>query len=271
MARKREKSNKILKIRRKHSRVAKIAGVTALIAVTLFVLMLTPLFNSKNLVITRKGGGAVKYITKSDVEKALGYAKDKNILFGYDLEEAKANLEKNPYVAKAEFERDWCTTIRVTVTEREPKVYVELNGREAKAYVESAGKVMLVDGTGVLLKKSSKPKKQMPVVRGISVGNLEPGQSLSDAHEKKGEAFTALLDKLTEYELYDTTTEINIENPDYMKCVINGNKEVLFGDGYQLDYKMRMLRVAIEELAPSEKGTINLTVEGKAIFSPANE
>ena len=161
MLRRRVKSDKIIKIRRKHSRVTKIAGIAALIAVTLFILMLTPLFNSKNLVITRKGGGSVQYITKADVEKALDYAKDKNILFGYDLDEAKENLEKNPYVAKAEFERDWCTTIRVTITEREPKVYVELNNRKPKAYVEANGKVMLVDETGVLLKKDKKPKKQM--------------------------------------------------------------------------------------------------------------
>ena len=266
-----KKLGKIIKLRRKNDRVMKIAGIGALVAVTLFILMLTPLFNSKNLVITRKGGGAVQYISRADVEKALEYAKDKNLLFGYDLDEAKEKLEKNPYVEKAEFERDWCTTIRVTITERVPKVYVELNGREAKAYVEQGGKVMLVDGSGVLLNASKKPKNKMPVVKGISVANLKPGQAFSDAHMKKGEAFVALLDKLTEYELYEMTTEINIENPDYMKCVINGNKEVLFGDGYQLDYKMRMLRVAIEELAPSEKGTINLTVEGKAIFSQADE
>lgn len=257
MAVKRKK--KILRIRKMNSRVAKVVGVLVLIAVTLFILMLTPLFDAKYLTVKSSRKGDLQKVTTGDVKQALDYDSSINI-FKYNLGDAERKLEKNPFVKKVVMERNLPDEICVTVTERLPVAYIK------------TGKVaFLLDEEGVLLEQVGKVPAGLPAVVGMPIKSLKIGQALSEADTAKSNAYTALYTKLKEYELIDQTTEINIQNPDYMECTMNRNKRVIFGDGYQLDYKMRLLQVAMDRLAPSEAGTITLTVEGEASFSPKEE
>ena len=61
---------------------------------------------------------------------------------------------------------------------------------------------------------------------------------------------------------------INIKDSGNVTFVIDGNKTVKTGGNYRLDYKLMMLEATISELAKSEAGTIDLSVEGQALFSP---
>ena len=50
--------------------------------------------------------------------------------------------------------------------------------------------------------------------------------------------------------------------------VIDGNKNVITGGNYRLDYKLMMLEATVSELSRSEAGTIDLSTEGEALFTP---
>ncbi|MBQ2966503.1 MAG: FtsQ-type POTRA domain-containing protein [Clostridia bacterium] len=255
MAVKKRKKKKIIQIR-KNSRVAKVIAVLALIAVTLFILMLTPLFDAKHLVVRSADGGKPKQVTAGEVKQAIEYKSTENI-YQLSIRKGEEKLEQHPYVKKAVIKRKIPSTIQVTLTERVPVSYVAFGNA-----------VVLLDEEGYLLEQQGKKPKKLPAVTGISVKTLKIGDSLKERNVAKANAYTALYEKLAEYELAAQTTEIDIKDPNQIKCVLGGNKEIHFGDGYQLDYKMRMLQVAVEELGPSEAGTITLTVEGKAIFTP---
>ena len=251
----RRKSNKkIVRMKRRSNRVAKFGGFLLLVVVTLLVLMLTPFFNVKWIDIQ----GANK-VTGGEIKTAIQYNTGENV-FKIRLRKSKQALLALPYVETAEVHRKLPDGIRVKITEREPC-----------AYAAFGGSFVLIDKDGRLLEQVKTAPKKIPLIDGAVLKGLSIGQALSDKDEERAQAFSVLYEKLNEYDLYARTTELNIKNTDNLGFVYDGNKTVVIGDGYRLDYKLMMLQVALDELAPSEKGTITLTVEGKAIFTPAEE
>ena len=81
-------------------------------------------------------------------------------------------------------------------------------------------------------------------------------------------AMDELLAELMEHGLLDRSSVINFKNPNNVTFVIDGNKTVKTGGNYRLDYKLMMLEATISELAKSEAGIIDLSIEGEALFSP---
>ena len=59
-----------------------------------------------------------------------------------------------------------------------------------------------------------------------------------------------------------------MKNTKNISMIFDNDKEVIFGNTYRMEYKIAMLESALASLAPSEKGTIDLTVEGQALFTP---
>lgn len=250
----RKRKKKIVRFRRKNSRVYKIGGFVLLVVVTLFILMLTPIFNAKWIDIK----GAEK-VSGGEIKSAISYYQGVNI-FKINLPKSEKKLLEIPYVETAEVHRKLPDGIRVTITERVPVAYVKYGGGYA-----------LCDKTGRLLEQVKKVEVPLAEITGAPTEGLKIGQTLGDKNEEAQRAYTVLYEKLDEYQLFDRVTRIDVKNPYYLSFMFDGNKTVVIGDGYRLEYKFMMLQAAIEDLAPSEKGTINLTVEGKAIFSPAEE
>lgn len=250
----RRKRKKIVRIRRKNNRVAKIGGLFLLVVVTLFVLMLTPLFNIKWIDIK----GAEK-VTSGEIKSAISYQQGSNI-FKINLSKSEKKLLAVPYVKSASVHRKLPDGIRVKITERVPS-----------AYIKFGGGFVLIDNEGRLLEQVKELPENYPELTGVPTDGLQVGQNIGDKSEDTLNAFSVLYGKLNEYEIYDRVTALDVKNPDRLSFVFDGNKNVILGDGYRLDYKMMMLQAAIEDLAPSEKGTITLSVEGKAIFTPSDE
>lgn len=251
MAVRKRKGKKIIRFNRKNSKVAKIGGIILLVAVTLFVLMLTPLFNIKWLDIK----GAEK-VTVGQVKTAISYKQETNI-FKLGIRKGEKNLMAVPYVETAKVRRKLPDGIRVKITERVPVAYMKFGGGFA-----------LIDKTGRLLEQVQDKPQNLPCLSGVPNDGLAIGQQIGDKSKDAEQAFLVIYEKLTEYEIFDRVSGINVTNSDSLSFEFDNNKTVILGDGYRLDYKLMMLQAAIEDISPSEKGTINLTVEGKAIFSP---
>lgn len=251
---KRKRKKKIVRLRRRNNRVYKIGGFVMLVVVTLFILMLTPLFNSKWIDI--KG---TEKISGGEIRNAISYQQGMNI-FKLNLPRAEKKLLAIPYVESAEVHRKLPDGIRVTITERKPI-----------AYIKYGGGFVLVDKTGRLLEQVKELTSPLAEVSGTPTDGLKIGQNLGDKSEAALQAFTVLYEKLNEYQIFERVSLMDVKNPDSLSFMFDGNKNVVIGDGYRLDYKLMMLQAAIEDLAPSEKGVITLTVEGKAIFTPSEE
>ena len=251
MTQRKRRSKKIIRMKRKNSKVATFSGFLLLVIVTLFILMLTPFFNIKWIDIK----GAEK-ITSGQIKTAISYSQGTN-LFKINLKKSEENLEALPYVKDAEVKRKFPDGVRVYITERTPVAYIEFGG----AFV-------LIDSEGRMLEQVSEKPDKIPAVLKAPVEGLKVGQYLKDKSEEASQAFVVLYEKLNEYQLYERVSGINVGTADSISFAFDGNKNVIIGDGYRLDYKLMMLQAAIDGLAPSESGTITLTVEGKAIFTP---
>ena len=216
--------------------------------------MLTPIFNAKWIDIK----GAEK-VSGGEIRSAISYYQGINI-FKINLPKAEKKLLAIPYVETASVHRKLPDGIRVEITERIPV-----------AYMKFGGGFMLCDKTGRLLEQVKEISGSYAEITGAPTDGLKAGQNIGDKSEEALQAFTVLYEKLNEYEIFDRVSRIDVKNPDSLSFMFDGNKTVVIGDGYRLDYKLMMLQAAIEDLAPSEKGMITLTVEGKAIFTPAEE
>ncbi len=246
-----KKSKKIVSIRKKSNRVAKIGGFILLIVVTLLVLMLTPFFNIDWIDI--KGN---QKVTPSEIKSAISYTQGENI-FKLNLHRGERNLMKIPYVESAKVHRKLPDGIRVSIVEREPVAYIDMGGA-----------IILIDREARLLEQVDKAPEKIPELIGAVTDGLVLGQKISDKSEESAKAFLVVYEKLHEYGLCDRVSKLNITKTDFIEFTFDKNKKVIVGDGYGIDYKIMMLQAAIDELAPSEAGTIRLTIEGKAIFSP---
>lgn len=248
---KKTRNKKIVRMKKRGNRVAKIGGFLLLVVVTLLVLMLTPFFNIDWIDI--KGN---EKVSRGEIKSAISYNQGDNI-FKLNLHRGEQNLTKIPYVETAKVKRKLPDGIRVAITERIPVAYLDENGI-----------IILIDKDGRLLEQTDKAPENIPCLKGAIIEGLVLGQLIEDKSEESAKAFTVIYEKLNEYGLYDRVSELDITKTDAIEFSFDKNKRVVVGDGYRIDYKLMMLQAAIDELAPSEAGTIRLTVEGKAIFAP---
>lgn len=239
--------------RRKKRRGAKIGGLIILLIITVFALMLTPYFHIKWFDITGN-----EKVTNEQIIQTANLQYNTN-LFKVNLKNAESAISKIPYINTVTVRRKLPDGIRVQVTECVPVAYMPFG----TAYV-------MIDENGKLLETVDKLENgpALPVVNGITVDNFQLGMSLSETNPNEAKALKSLLEKLREYELYDRVSAFDISNSDNLSFVFDQHKKVVVGDSYRLDYKLMMLKAAIEQLAPSEAGTIDLTIEGKAVFTP---
>lgn len=228
-------------------------GLLLLLAVTAGVLMLTPFFNLQWVDITGN-----EKVTSDQILKASEIAYQTNV-FRVNVKKAAASIGKIPYVETVSVHRKLPGGIRIKITESVPVAYMPFG----TSYV-------LIDGGGKLLESlpALSEEYKLPVVTGIALENFELGASIQTTNPTELKAFQNLMEKLREYSLLDRVSMIDISNPDHLTFQFDQNKTVQVGDAYRLDYKLMMLQATIEELAPSEAGAIDLTIEGKAIFSP---
>ena len=180
-------------------------------------------------------------------------------MFRLNIKKSKEAIRTIPYVKDVKIARYLQGGVRIKITERVPV-----------ACIKYANGYALIDDEGRLL-ETSKDTLGYPEIVGIKLAKQKIGDILKETDEAKINAMTEVLNMLGEYELTDRTSLINITKEENVTFVIDGNKKVITGGNYRLDYKLMMLEAAISELAKSEAGTIDLTNEGEALFTPEEQ
>lgn len=237
-------------IRRKKRRAARIRFICLLAVVSVIVFLMTPVFNIKWIDVEGNDKTAFGQVVKSS-----GINYDQNI-FRLNIKKSKDAVKKLPYVDTVKIIRYLPGGVMFKITERVPVACVKF----ATGYA-------LLDKEGRLL-ESVADRPSVPEIQGIAIKKQKIGDILKETIPDEITAMDELLAALEEHGLLDRTSVINIKNPNNVAFVIDGNKTVKTGGNYRLDYKLMMLEATISELAKSEAGTIDLSVEGEALFSP---
>ena len=234
-AKKKRISNLSEKQIKRNKRIKLIVKVILLIAVLLGIiiyLMLSPIFNIKN--ITVEGN---EQISSEQIISLSTIQKDMN-LFKVSNKDTIAKIKENPYVKTVQIHRVWPDTIQINITER-----------VATFMLEHGSSYAYMDNQGYILEISATPKDGLAKIAGFSTAeeNIVPGNRLVEEDLNKLNTVLRIMSEAKKNEIDSLITTINIEDENnYYLYLDSEQKTVYLGDNTMLDTKMTYVKVILE-------------------------
>ena len=148
---------------RLRKRIIRICAAVILLLIVILILSRTVLFKIQNIEITDPGDADY---TASQIVSESGIVYGTQNLFSCDLDKVAKNIEQRlPYIGKAQVERDFPKSLRVTVTPT-----------HASAAIAFGTGYLLIDPQGKMLEKVDTAPEEIPVLRCKTEFELNLGQ-----------------------------------------------------------------------------------------------
>jgi cell division protein FtsQ len=164
-----------------------------------------------------------KVVTQDDVLR-LGQLSSQRALFDINLAALQTALQSNAFIRHARVQREMPSSIRVSITEREPSAMLVLSGRTDHLYID--------DGGYVLPPVVSQAIYDLPVITG-----LDSAQLLKPGMRSTNEDVLAALDilkaaKAVSPEVSHLISEVRVHNGhDIVLYAFEGGTPIIFGQG----------------------------------------
>ncbi len=264
---------KVIGIRRGASRASRIVRAWALGLLFLLALLFAAHWAFRRVIASPlflfQPGEGVKLtgnhiVSLDDVLNALGFGDDTESraasLFRVDLTEEQRRVDSIPWVESATVARVFPNRLQVTIVERTPVAYAEVNGR-----------IELVDQNGVFLQMLRKAPLDFPVLygldttatageRAVMVARYE--QFLSDTRDEVSGSGWSI-------------SEADLSDPDDLRVLlVQGKVTVLahFGAGAYARRFETFVTVAPQALANNPKiDSMDLRYHGEVVVDPAGQ
>lgn len=247
-----ESDEKIVQIRNRNIRRKKnrrIAfGVILLLIGVMLAMLLLPCFN-------------IKYIDVAGIEKvsqalltersAVNYEDN---IFKINIKKARKRIEEIPYVESVKIKRKLPNIVIIEAKERKPI-----------AAVPAGEGFELIDSEGRFLEKVK--ETNLAVIQGLNV-KIQEGKFIGEENPEFMNNFRSLIKLLEDNTIKDRITNYTVDKNNKITFVIDNTKSVILGEETNIEYKLLLLESAINELPPTQRGTINLTTEGQALYTP---
>ncbi len=164
-----------------------------------------------------------------------------------------------PYVETVRISRQLPDTLVVTVTEC-----------TAPAAIAQEGKLWLLSGDGKIVDEKTGDGKQYAVVKGLSLLEPQVGTDIQVPEEEQASArlLLTLLGLLREKDMLSDVQSIDLSDTAEVVMRYLDRFDVTFRWDADFDYKLDYLLAVVERLEVNEKGSIDMTQEGKASFIP---
>lgn len=228
---------------------------TVLIIIVLSVLLFfTPIFNIKKIDIT----GNVR-IETPQIKQAIGSVEEDN-LFLLNTKKIAANIETLPYVNSVKIEKKiFPVGLNVEIVECEPIGYI--------SYGE---KFVILDKNLKVLEISDSAFENLFVITGVSVTSAEEGAVIaSDDQEKLNEIIQCVI-TVSEQEIAQSIGSMDFTDMSNITFNYENRLDVICGSSLDFPKKISMFKKALSspKLTDNSRGTIDLSVSGKAIYTP---
>lgn len=222
-----------IKRRAKIKLVTKIISLIVVLLGTLIFLMLSPIFNIKNIVVEKNEQiSTEQIISLSRIEKETNMFKVSN-------KETINAIKENPYVKKVEVKRALPDTIKLIITER--KVNFMLEYGSSYAYM---------DNHGYILEISASIKEGIPKIKGYETKqeDIVAGNRLCSEDLKKLNTVLKIMYSAKINEIDNKITTINIEDQNNYSLYFEQEKKTAYlGDCTTLDTRMLYIKVILEK------------------------
>ncbi len=220
-----------------------------LIVVAILVLMLTPIFTIEWFEVsgnTKVSDNQILQISELEMGDNL---------FRFNVKKTKDKIRTISYIDEIKILRWFPSGVKIEVTERIP----------VASLVTKSG-YLNVDKKGVIIEGVK--KTTLPVIENIKTTTLKVGNTLKEKETAQIDRLKEVTEIIKQFDISERLTEFGIDKYGNFKFVIDGNKNVVLGEEVRLDYKLKMLKSVVDELSPTEEGTIDLSKEGQALYSP---
>ncbi len=245
-------------IKKQKKRIRKIQNLTifALFIVGIILLMLSPLFYIKQIVITGN-----EIVPEATVLSLLSISNETNI-FRETNKTINEKIRQNPYIAGATIKRELPAKLKIQIKERTIDYILRVG--EGYAYINR-------DGT--ILEIASEKAEEKLELQGYetSIEHIIPGNKVCEDDLEKIEDIEKIIEALINSGLGNLVTSVNIEDHDeYIVNMESEAKTIYIGNTANLDVKILYIKTILEK----EKGNAgkiyvnrDLNVQ-KPYFSP---
>jgi len=207
--------------------------VTAVIALLALYLLMGNIFIVRE--ITVEGNQS---FSDADVIRMSGLSIGGSI-FRVNTEETLRNLSLSGTVKPIDVAREYPSTIKLTVKEREPSIYVDCYGM-----------ILIVDDEGVMMQHvSTLPGEQYIYVTGLKPTYYNIGRTLETDVKGQVEAMAAVVQAVKTANLVSQISELNVADPDNMYLIARSGMQILLGDAQKLPDKITIAVAAMNDLS----------------------
>lgn len=248
------------KMRRKRKiQKAFLSIVLAIAVLCVGVVLVFSLFFKINTVAVT---GEAVYSQKQIVEKS-GIIVGEN-LFRIDEEKVSQLLSKElPYIKNATIKRELPDTI-----------IIEVEATKGVACIENNKSYIILDDTGKVLDKAqAKLKEPLPIIKNVTVKNVEEGSIIELSNKKRNDTLPQILSAIENTDL-DSLTEINLNNVNDIKIKYDNRITLKIGNVTNIEKKLARGKKAIEnenEINAYAEGTLDLKTDPYAFFKAGVE
>ena len=198
--------------------------------------------------------------TAEEVVEASGIGTGDNLFFINRFSAASRIFSKLPYVDKAKVTRALPNRVTITIQES-----------SAMAYVQADGGYWVLDQNCKLLKSVTESELTgLARVDGITPVEPKVGEVLNagEADAPKVTYLAAILGQLLTRDVASKVTVIDLSDASNPGFTYDGRFTVRLGANENVEYKFGMLQSAVSQLTASDAGTIDLSIDKRAHFSP---
>lgn len=240
---------KRIKRRRRRFKVVFFLIVISLATMFLFK---TPVFKVRNIVVN---GNSVVF--EEELVELSGVNIGDNLL-KLNIRQINENILVNPYIETSKIRRTILGSVYITVSER-----------KAAGIASFRNKYATFDKKGVIIELiDSMEGMNLPLIQGLEIQNALPGKTMEILNKRKLDAFSIIINNISNSGLSDIINEIDLNNLVSVVLKTVHGISIKIGTIENIGRKLAASKAIIEQdiLKKGIKGTLDLSFNGNPVF-----
>ena len=222
--------------------------VVGVVVLLLGSLIISPVFTIKEIVVE----GSEKYDV-SHISQLISLSKGDNLIL-FQKSKAEKILEQDPYIIDADLSIELPNTMKISIDER-----------KVRGYVHYMGDYLYIDEDGRVLETKNTYYEPLPEVIGLKFDYFRLGEVLPVENENALNIVLQMSQMMKKYDLLNMVLEIDVSNVQEIYIYVN-EVEFLLGNMNDIDQKIRVMAEVIKNIAPEDRGSLDLTDLNKPII-----
>ena len=259
----RERHKRNLRKRRRNRNILRSLFLLIVLGITVFALVfMTPIFNitSVNLVKTNTQADGSEFLDGQAVIDAAAITVGEN-MFKTDLKFSKKQIENLPYADNVVVKRKLF-----------PKPHIEIRVGESErfAQIQEMNQYVCIDKNMKVLEFDSVPFENVVTVKEINIVKSEISKKLEIDESDKFDIIRVYMYELKENDLLKSVSYISYDTSS-RKIIFDYGDKLTVEIVDSLNYKRNLLhlkRVLEQEMDKNAVGTIEISVDGYAVYKP---